>query len=174
MMSNSNDETLHNIKQTTPSKVRFADEAGPPNVSQNTTTTSTPGADTTKLTVTPQPDYLYTNSFNFALSKIFSRNQQGTFNIKNCNFGRGQKLHQHRQRRMLQANNAYIHRYWKNLQVINGFVCVNNSIAVSHTIMDAYIETIHATLPGSWGRMEMAFHGPVVRNGQVQSLRKDW
>ena len=82
-MSNSNNEMLHNIRQTTP-KVRFADEAGPPNAAQHTTTPSAPGTQTTYVTNRPSTADFYTDSFKFILSNIFSRTLRGSL-ISNWN-----------------------------------------------------------------------------------------
>ena len=70
MMSNSDDENLMQVKQSTPSKVRFADEAGPSTAPAVQATPSTPNADTTTVT-SPSTDDLYTDAFNLALSKNF-------------------------------------------------------------------------------------------------------
>ena len=82
-MSNSNNEKLHNIRQTTP-KVRFADEAGPSNAAQHTTTPSAPGTQTTNVTNRPSTADFYTDSFKFILSNIFSRTLRGSL-ISNRN-----------------------------------------------------------------------------------------
>ena len=73
MMShwNSDEEILLQIKQSTPSKVRFADEAGPLTAPVVPATPVTPNTDTTTVT-SPSVDDLYLDTFNFALSKIFS------------------------------------------------------------------------------------------------------
>ena len=71
MMSNSDEEALMQVKQSTHSKVRFADEAGPSTAPAVQSTTSTPNSDTTTVT-SPSTDDLYTDAFNFALSKISS------------------------------------------------------------------------------------------------------
>ena len=65
-MSNSDDETLMQVKQSTPSKVRFADEANPSTARAEPATPSTPNTDTTTVT-SPSNDDLYTDAFNFAL-----------------------------------------------------------------------------------------------------------
>ena len=53
----------------------------------------------------------------------------------------------------------YIHSFWKDLQVKNGCVCIDDRIALPHAIKDAYVEAIHATHPGTWGWMtDMATH----------------
>ena len=62
MMSNSNDETLHNIKQSTPFKIKYLDKNGPSNEPQNTAKHSTPGSDATLVTNTSFTDNSYTNS----------------------------------------------------------------------------------------------------------------
>ena len=69
--SNSDEETLLQIKQSTPSKVRFANEAGPSTAPAVSATPVTPNTDTTTVT-SPSVDDLYLDTFNFALSKIFS------------------------------------------------------------------------------------------------------
>ena len=50
MMSNSDDETLMQVKHSTPSKVKFADEAGPSTAPAVQETPSTPNTDTTTVT----------------------------------------------------------------------------------------------------------------------------
>ena len=72
MMSHSNadEETLLQIKQSTPSKVRSADEAGPSTAPAVPATPDNPNTDTTTVT-SPSVDDLYLDTFNFALSKIF-------------------------------------------------------------------------------------------------------
>ena len=55
MMSQSDQETLSQIKQATPSKVRFADEAGPSTPPSAPVAPSTPGTDTTTVK-TPSSD----------------------------------------------------------------------------------------------------------------------
>ena len=71
MMSQSDEETLLQIKHSTPSKVRFTDEAGPSTAPSVPATPSTPNTDTTTVT-SPSTDVLYTDAFDFALSQIFS------------------------------------------------------------------------------------------------------
>ena len=48
--SNSDDETLMQVKQSTPSRVRFADEAGPSSAQTVPATPITPTTDTTTVT----------------------------------------------------------------------------------------------------------------------------
>ena len=71
MMSNSDEKTLMQVKHSTPSKVRFADEAGPSTTLSVPATPSTPTTDTTTVTSLSTDDF-YADAFNFALSKIFS------------------------------------------------------------------------------------------------------
>ena len=52
----------------------------------------------------------------------------------------------------------YIHSFWKDLHVKNGCVCIDDRIALPHAIKDAYVEAIHATLPGTWGMTDLAIH----------------
>ena len=79
--SNSDEETLLQIKQSTPSKVRFADEAGPSTAPAVPATPVTPNTDTTTVT-SPSVDYLYLDTFNFALSKIFSSTLMASLTTK--------------------------------------------------------------------------------------------
>ena len=69
--SNSDEETLMQVKQSTPSRVRLADEAGPSSAQAVPATPITPTTDTTTVT-SPSVDDLFLDSFNFAHSKIFS------------------------------------------------------------------------------------------------------
>ena len=76
--------SLSQIKQTTTSRIRFADGAGLSNVPPNTTTPSTPEMDSTNVTNTPSSDNLYTDTFNFALSKIFSQTLMSSLTSKDA------------------------------------------------------------------------------------------
>ena len=71
MMSRFDEETLLQIKHSKPSKVRFADEAGPSRAPSVQATPSIPNTDTATVT-SPSTDDVYTDVFNLALSKIFS------------------------------------------------------------------------------------------------------
>ena len=62
--SNSDEETLLQVKQSTPSKVSFVDEAGPSTAPAVPATPVTPKRDTTTVT-SPSVDDLYLDSFNF-------------------------------------------------------------------------------------------------------------
>ena len=109
---------------------------------------STPGTETTTVT-TPSSDDLYTDDFNFALSKIFSSTLMDslTFSdailkeVRDCVI----KDNEDRCRQI----SPYILSFWKDLQVKNGCVCVDYRIAISNSIKDAYVEAIHATHHGS-------------------------
>ena len=83
MMSNSDDETLMQVKHSTPSNVRFAEEAGPSTAPAVPATPSTPNADTTTV-ISPSTDDLYTDAFNFALSKIFSSTVMASLTSKDA------------------------------------------------------------------------------------------
>ena len=68
--SNSDEETLMHVKQSTPSKVRFADEAGPSTAPAVPATPVTPNTDTMTVT-SPSVDDLYLDSFNLAFRRSF-------------------------------------------------------------------------------------------------------
>ena len=68
MMSNSDDETLMQVKHSTPSKVRFADKAGQSTELPQCQQHHGRHRDTTTAP-SPSPDDLYTDASNFALSK---------------------------------------------------------------------------------------------------------
>ena len=82
MMSISDDEMEHNIRQTTAFKVRVADEARSSNAAQNTTTPSTAKTDTTKVINTLSTDDLFTNLFHFASSKVLFYTLMASVNSK--------------------------------------------------------------------------------------------
>ena len=41
--------------------------------------------------------------------------------------------------------------YWRDLHVRSGCVCIDERVAVPHSIQDAVLESLHLTHPGSWG-----------------------
>ena len=79
--STSDDETLMTVKQSTPSRVRFAEE-GPSTAQAAPATPITPTTDTTATS--PSVDDLYLDSFNFALSKIFCSSLMASLTTKDA------------------------------------------------------------------------------------------
>ena len=179
--SNSDEETLLQIKQSTPFKVRFADEAGPLSAPVVSATPVTPITDTTTVP-SPSVDDLYLDTFNFALSKIFSSTLTASLTTKDAILKEIRDCISTEHEDRCKQISPYIHPFWKDLQVKNGCVCVDDRIALPHAIKDAYVEAIHATHPGTWGdarygnsRM-VAVHaqGHNRKDGKVQSLCKNW
>ena len=155
--SSSDEETLLQIKQSTPSKVRFAEEAGPSTAPAVPARPVTPNTDTTPVTSTSVDD-LYLDTFNFALSKIFSSTLMAFLTTKDAILKaiRDCILTENEDRR--KQISPYIHSFWKDLHVKNGCVCIDDIIALPHAIKDAYVEAIHATYPGTWDTTDMATH----------------
>ena len=157
MMSNCDDETLMQVKQSTPSKVRFADEAGPSTAPAVQATPSTPNTDTTTVT-SPSTDDLYIDAFNFALSKIVSSTLMASLSTKDAILKEIRDCilteNEDRCKQIL----PYIHTFWKDMHVKNGCVCIDDRIAIPHSIKEAYVEAIHSTHPGSSGLTDMATH----------------
>ena len=52
----------------------------------------------------------------------------------------------------------YFHSYWKDLNVKNGFVCVDDQTAISNSINDAYVEAINATRQVVCGMTDKPVH----------------
>ena len=155
MMSHSDEETLMQLKHSTPSKVRFADEAGPSTAPSAPATPSTTNTDTTRVT-SPSTDDLYTDAFNFALAKIFSSTLMASLTSKDA-------IRKEIRDCVLTDNedrcrqiSTYIHSFWKDLHVNNGCVCIDDRIAIPKSIKDAYVEEIHATHTRSLGMTDMA------------------
>ena len=145
------------VKQSTPSKVTFADEAGSSMARAEPATPSTPNTDTTTVT-SPSNDDLYTDTFNFALSKIFLSTLMASLTSKDAILKeiRDCVLTQNEDR--CKEKSPYILSSWKDLHVKNGCVCIDNRIVLPNSIKDAYVEAIHATHPGIWGMVDMATH----------------
>ena len=79
----------------------------------------------------------------------------------------------------MQPNQPYIHNHWKDLHVKNGCVCVVDKIAIPNVFKDAQNEAQHATpwesvndLHGRPYMVAIQATGPVIKDGQVQPLRK--
>ena len=45
--------------------------------------------------------------------------------------------------------------YWRDLHVRSGCVCVDERVAIPHSIQDAVLESLHLTHPGSWGMINL-------------------
>ena len=153
--SNSDEETLLQIKQSTPSKVRFADEAGPSTAPAVPATPVTPNTDTTTVT-SPSVDDLYLDTFNFALSKIFSSTLMASLNTNDAILKEIRDCILTENEDRCKQISPYINSFWKDFHVKNGCVCIDDRIALPHAIKDAYVEAIHATHPRTWGMTDMA------------------
>ena len=155
--SNSDEETLMQVKQSTPSKVRFADEAGPSTAPAVPATPITPNTETTTVT-SPSLDDFYLDSFNFALSKIFSSTLMASLTTKDAILKEVRDCILTENEDRSKQISPYIHLFWKDLHVKNGCVCIDDRIALAHAIKDAYVEAIHATHSGTWGMTDLAIH----------------
>ena len=155
--SNSDEETLMQVKQSTPSRVRFADEAGPSSAQAVPATPITPTTDTTTVT-SPSVDDLNLDSFNLALSKIFSSSLMASLTTKDAIQKKIRDCILTKNEGRCKQILPYIQSFWKDLHVKNGFVCIDDRIALPHAFKDAYVDAIHATHPGTWGMTDMATH----------------
>ena len=50
----------------------------------------------------------------------------------------------------------YVHSFWKDLHVKSGCLCVDERVAISNSIKEAVLESIHMTHPGSWGMISLS------------------
>ena len=155
--SNSDEETLMQFKQSTPSRVSFADEAGPSSAQAVTATPITPTTDTETVT-SPSVDDLYSDSFNFAISKIFSSSLMASHTTKDAILKEIRDCFLTENEDRCKQISPYIHSFWKDIHVKNGCVCIDDKIAFPHAIKDSYVDAIHATHPGTWGMTDMATH----------------
>ena len=153
--STSDDETLMTVKKSTPSRVRFAEE-GPSTVQAAPVTPITPTTDTTATS--PSIDDLYLDSFNFALSMIFSSSPMASLATKDAILKEIRDCILTDNEDRCRQISPYIISFWKDLHVKNGCVCIDDRIALAHAIKDAYVDAIHATHPGTWGMTDMATH----------------
>ena len=147
--SNSDEETLL--------QVRFADEAGPSTAPAVSATPVTPNTDTTTIT-SPLVDDLYLDTFNFALSNIFSSTLMASLTTKDAILKEVRDCILTENEDRCKQISPYIHSFWKDLHVKNGCICFVDRTALPHAIKDAYFEAIHATHPGTWGMTDMATH----------------
>ena len=51
--------------------------------------------------------------------------------------------------------NLYFYSYWGDLHVRSGCVCVDEWVAILHSIQEAVLESLHLTHPGSWGMITL-------------------
>ena len=58
----------------------------------------------------------------------------------------------------LKALKPYIHSYWRDLHVRSGCVCIDKKEAIQNVLREALTEDIHASHPGTWGKICMATH----------------
>ena len=46
--------------------------------------------------------------------------------------------------------NPYVHSFWRDLHVQSGCVCIDERVAITHSIQDAVLESLHLTHRCSW------------------------
>ena len=51
--------------------------------------------------------------------------------------------------------NPYMYSHWRDLHVRLGCVCIDERVAIPHSIQDAVRESLHLTHPGSWGLINL-------------------
>ena len=51
--------------------------------------------------------------------------------------------------------NPYIFSHWRDLHARSGCVCVDERVAIPHSIKNAVLESLHLTHPGSWGMITL-------------------
>ena len=51
--------------------------------------------------------------------------------------------------------NPYLFAYWRDLHVRSGCVCVDERVAIPHSIQSAVLESLHITHPGSWSMITL-------------------
>ena len=54
--------------------------------------------------------------------------------------------------------NPYLFSYWRDLHVRSGCVCVDERVAIPHSIQDAVLESLHLTHLGSWGMITLRLY----------------
>ena len=50
----------------------------------------------------------------------------------------------------------YVHSFWKDLHVKSGCLCVDQRVVIPNSIVEAVLESIHMTHPGSWGMISLS------------------
>ena len=147
------------VKHSTTSKVPFADEAGPSTTLSVPATPSTPNTDTTTVTSLSTDD-LYTDAFNFALSKKISSTLMASLTpmdgilkeIRDCvltdNEDRCRQI------------SPYIRSFWKDLHIKNGCVCIDAAVSHRHPQLNCRSlygsDSCHTS--GELGMTDMATH----------------
>ena len=150
MMSQSDEETLLQINHSTPPKVRFADEAGPSTAPSVPATPSTPNTDTTTVT-SPSTDDLYTDAFNFVLSKNSSSTRMASLFSKEAILKEIRVCVLTDNEDRCRQISPYIHSFWKDLHVKNSCVCVDDRIAIPNSIKETWKQSMaHIQGVGGW------------------------
>ena len=150
MMSQSEEETLLQIKQSAPSKICFANEAGTSTTPPLPATPLTTGTETTTVT-SPSTDDLYADAFNFALPNIFLRTLMVSLTSKDAFLKEVRDCGLTDNEDRCRQISPYINSFWKDPHVKNGCVCINDRMDIPKFIKDALLKTIHATHLGSLG-----------------------
>ena len=134
--------------QTPPTHSRVTFQSTP-NSAINSTHSSNEGQNSPNLELSKEE--VFENNLTQLFTKGFLANKDPVLKeVRDC------ILQNDPQRR--KAVNPYLFSYWRDLHVRSGCVCVDERVAIPHSIQDAVLESLHLTHPGSWDMMTLGHY----------------
>ena len=143
--------TMSNITsnpQTPPTHSRVTFQSTP-NSTVNTTRSSTEGQNSPNLDLSKE------EVFENNLTQLFTKGFLAVLTSKDAVLKEVRDCILQNDPQRCREVNPYMFSYWRDLQVRSGCVCIDERVAIPHSIQDAVLESLHLTHPGSWSMITL-------------------
>ena len=143
--------TMSNITSNpqTPSTHSRVTFQSTPNSAVNTTRSSTEGQNSPNLDLSKE------EVFENNLTQLFTKGFLAVLTNKDAVLKEVRDCILQNDPQRCKEVNPYIFSYWRDLHVRSGCVCIDERVAIPHSIQDAVLESLHLTHPGSWGMITL-------------------
>ena len=136
------------ILQTPPTHSRVTFQS-PPNSPVNSTHSSNEGPNSPNLELSKE------EVFENNLTQLFTKGFLAVLTSKDTVLKEARVFILQNDAQRCKEVNPYLFSYWRDLHVRSGCVCVDERMAIPHSIQDAVLESLHLTHPGSWGMITL-------------------
>ena len=134
--------------QTPPTHSRVTFQSTP-NSAVNSTRSSTDGQ------TSPNVELSEEEVFENNLTQLFTKGFLAVLTSKDAVFKELRDCILQNDAQRCKEVNRYLFSYWRDLHVRTGCVCLDERVAIPHSIQDAVLKSLHLTHPGSWGMITL-------------------
>ena len=155
-ISQGNRSSPRSIPQTPPTHSRVTFQSTP-NSAVNSSHSSNEGQNSTNLELSKE------EVFENNLTQLFTKGFLAVLTSKDAVLKEVRDCILQNDAQRCKEVNPYLFSYWRNLLVRSGCVCVDERVAIPHSIQDAVLESLHLTQLGydnPWTVCVLALHAP--------------